>query len=296
MSYNKVNLLLKNSDIYIPEYTRIWGDYENQAPTYIKNINFIDWENFSDKIKNKDLNFYRSLVSNLISGDIYVLKKAVSKPHIKIIKEEFAAFAKNNVSKHYKIVNNCPDFFRYADLESAKKYSFYRCNTLFYLYRWNNSELFKIADLTWDTLKMASGLKKEAFKKLIPSNGLVDRLHIHLYPPNMGEQENHQDPFIIQKIVMGHALSKRGVDYESGGIYFINKKQEEVDVDSLLDEGDCYICYPSLVHGVKKIKQLPSPVSNAVEFSGRWFMGFYTVWSDENVIRKTSNPWSNNQN
>jgi len=92
---------------------------------------------------------------------------------------------------------------------------------------------------------------------------------------------------------MGHAMSIRGVDYKCGGIYFINPDQEEVDVDSLLNQGDCYICFPSLVHGVKKIKGLDNPSSNHLNFNGRWFMGFYTLWSDVNTLRYTGTPWTN---
>lgn len=293
MNKDDVNKLISRSDIYIPELVDIWKDEEDQQPIYIRDVNFLEWDIFADKIFNRDLIFYRNIVKNLVAGDVYVLKNAVSPRHMKKIKNTCMDFAEKNTSSHFKILDNTPDFFRTADIEVAKKYGFYRCNTLFHFHRWNNSELFKVADLTWDILKMASGINKEAFKKMIPSNGLVDRLHIHLYPPDIGEQEKHQDPFIIQKIVMGHALSNRGVDYKSGGIYFINKNQEEVDVDSLLNGGDCYICFPSLVHGVKKIKGLDNASSNQLQFDGRWFMGFYTLWSDVNTIRYTGTPWIN---
>ena len=293
MNQSQILTELEGKNIFHPELKKIWIEEEVVLPTYIRDIKEFTWEEFSNRIKGLDLVFYRELVRNLLAGDVFVLKNAVSFDDISQLKKSCITFSEENDSSFHQIVDGSPDFFREANTEAAKKYGFYRCNTLFYFHRWNNSKLFKIADKTWDIFKVVCGWNPDAFKDATPSDGFVDRLHIHLYPPGIGEQEAHQDPYLAQKIIMGHALSSRGEDYSSGGIYYVKSTGEKIDVDSMISIGDAYISFPTLVHGVEKVacEENLLNVKN-MNLSGRWFMGFYTLWSDVQKERHTGIPWN----
>jgi hypothetical protein len=73
-------------------------------------------------------------------------------------------------------------------------------------------------------------------------------------------------------------MSKRGMDYKTGGAYILNSDKEKIDIEDDMDIGDIYLVYPTVFHGVETIDR-GSEVDWS-SFSGRWFMGLYSNASD----------------
>jgi len=278
------------------EVASFWSELEKSLPypKYITGVMEFNFAEFAHRIRNLDLPFIKNLVNDLFAGNVVIVRGAVSQAHIEYIKQTVLRFELENKPTFFKVLEGCPDFHREVTPSVAGKssYSFRRIQHLYYFYRWNSfgKILFPIADNTWDLYKTLCGWAPGSFKSSTPKDGLVDRLHIHHYPIGAGEQELHQDPYLAQKMIMGHLLSEKGVgrEYESGGIYYLKEDGGIVDVDSELRAGDAYISFPLLVHGVARIDS-GSKESWGTE-KGRWFMGYYTLYSDHVDGRHTG--WS----
>jgi hypothetical protein len=275
---------------YISKY---WEAIERDVPypKYCKGIEEIDWLEFSQRVRVNDYNYICAIIDKLYEGHVVILRSAISKSDIQYVKDFAWEFGARNHPSFHRVIEGCPDFHRINDREVARNagYSFYRVQHLFYFYRWNalNTTLFKIADKTWEVFKIVCGWSKDEFKLATPRDGLVDRIHIHHYASGTGEQEPHQDPYLAQKMIIGHLLSQKGVEgeYQEGGIYYISETGEKIDVDSKLHVGDAYISFPLLVHGVAKVD--PKIETDWTSPVGRWFMGYYSLYSDHVKDRHT---------
>ena len=278
------------------EIAGFWTDLEKALPypRYITGVMEFQYSDFARRVRGSDLHFAKIIINYLFAGKVIIIRDALSNPDIEYIKQQVFAFQQDNEQTFFKVLEGCPDFHREVTEQVAEKsaYSFKRIQHLYYFYRWNSygKNLFSIADNTWDLYKVMCGWTHNSFKNSTPKDGLVDRLHIHHYPAGAGEQELHQDPYLAQKMIMGHLLSVKGVggEYESGGIYYLKEDGSRVDVDSQLRAGDSYISFPLLIHGVARID------SDSQEFwghdKGRWFMGYYTLYSDHVENRHTGRP------
>ena len=271
---------------------KYWFEIENnhEAPSYIKGIHEITYKQLSFEISQNNFIFIKKIIKLLYDGYVVIVRSAYSKEEVEYVKKFALNFSKNNNQNFTKVIEGCPDIHRVADSDIARTsgYSFYRVQHMYYFYRWNieNRSIFNLIDRTWDLFKILCGWNRDDYKNTTPKDGLVDRLHIHFYPSGSGEQELHQDPYKAQKIIMGHLFSVKGVgkEYETGGIYYINNKNEKIDIDSMLDLGDAYLSFPLLMHGVECID---SKKINNDNLNGRWFMGFYTLYSDHVLNRHT---------
>lgn len=83
---------------------------------------------------------------------------------------------------------------------------------------------------------------------------LCDLPKILHYPTGGGFMNEHYDHYnndgVINILV---SLTKRGEDFESGGVYYVDKNNKFIDAESILEIGDVYVHLPSTLHGVKAI-------------------------------------------
>ena len=275
--------------------TLLWKEIEKQAPPkYVSKLEEFSWAEFSRRIHGNDFEFIASVIEKLYSGSVIILRSALNKSEMDYVKNFALNFGRTTEPGFHKVLEGSPDFHRISkpDVAANSGYSFYRAQHLYYFYRWNgrDAKLFEIADKTWEVFKLLCGWSKDSFKTSTPRDGLVDRLHVHHYPSGTGEQETHQDPYLAQKMVMGHLLSDKGPsgEYRTGGIYYVAQDGSFVDVDSALKPGDAYISFPLLVHGVARID--PEVATDWTSEKGRWFLGYYTLYSDHIENRHTG--WS----
>jgi hypothetical protein len=269
------------------DYLRIrdvWDNLEKnyQQPKFLNKIIEIEWTHVRENILKLNYEWIKEIISSLYEGNVFVLKNAYCEAECEYIREMCTHWAEHEPEQFFKTLDGCKDFHQKINAEQASKlfYSFQRIQHHFYSYRWNGDKynLFDIADKTWPYFKAICGWNMNAFEKNIPSDKVVDRLHIHHYPRGIGQQELHSDPPSKQKFIQGFLLSKPGVDYQSGGICYITQGKERFFVDKLLNQGDGYISYPTLMHSVELIDAHEAPDWNCKY--GRWFMGFYSMDSD----------------
>ena len=271
-------------------YGKIWEELEknHKLPTRVRNVISTDYKEFAKKIDLEDKIFANEITNSLIQGDIYILKGAFEEKFFNDLRSNCYNHFKDIPDSFHKMLEGCPDFHRIINIETGNKYSFKMCKHSFYFYNWNNDplNLFKTTYERWRKIKKLMGYKPDVFEKNTPKDGPVDRIQVVRYPSKNGFLEPHSDPYKYAKFFISGYMSKKGKDYEDGGFYVLNAKDEVIDVESSIDVGDLGVGFATIVHGVAPVNRKKQP-SWSDQNDGRWFYSLYTNESDEIKNRHT---------
>ena len=272
-------------NLFKEEWDKI--DKPETHPRSMRNAVKCEWEEFRGNVLKQDPKFVKDFVSSLYAGDIYILKDSYPREFCHELKNKAFDCGKSTPQSFHKVFEGSPDFHRVVDQELAKHYSFMRIKHHYYFYRWNGDPLniWGEIDSKWGIFKFLGGFRLDEYVSNRPKEGIVDRIHIHHYPSGAGEIETHSDPYKNQRTIMGAQMSEKGTDFKSGGLYFIDKKGEKVNVEDEIKLGYSYIAFTTVHHGVEIID-----AGTKVDWNnhrGRWFLGFYSLESDEVKDRHT---------
>ena len=272
-------------------YKQLWDKHEDldNPPIFYRNIIEIDFTEFKEKVYSNDKNFANKLVTNLLKGDVFLLKKTFPKDYLIELKEKTAQNWKNKKSEFFKIHEGCPNFYRNITENLSNKYAFKQIKQTQYFFPWNEdiNDLYFETYKRWRVLKYLSGYYQDVWELNTPKDGIVDRIQIVKYPPNSGKLELHQDPYLYQKFFISVYITKKGMDYEDGGMYFINQKKEKLLFEDKVEIGDMSFGFGTIYHGVDVSKNVTN--NQIDDASGRWFMGLYSTVSDYEINRHTGN-------
>ncbi len=190
----------------------------------------------------------------------------------------------------YKMLEGSPDFHRMIDIETGKKYSVDSCKHSCYFYHWNGDplNLFETINYSWRVLKQLMGLDYNQYEKNTPKDGVVDRIQVVRYPPQIGYLEPHTDPYQHQRLIFSGYPSKRGVDYQGGGFYLIGAGDRIIEIEDQIDVGDSLVCYATVYHGVAPSDRDIEP--DWTKSDGRWFLSMFSNASDARTVRYTAAP------
>lgn len=101
------------------------------------------------------------------------------------------------------------------------------------------------------------------------TDGFVAMPFVSHYPRGGGGMQEHRDPVSRQQVVVIVNLSRHGVDFTEGGLYFVDDRSaSRVLVDPLMRPGDAFLFHPQTAHGV-----LPVDSGAEVDWTrpdGRW--------------------------
>ena len=257
-------------------------------PTRMRNILEIEFDELRRKVLKQEPVFVRGLVNSLWSGDVYLVKRAFDRAWVENVKKSTAEYFQKTPPSFYKMKEGCPDFHRIIDAEMTKLYAVGAVKHACYFFPWNEDplDLFEPIGERWKIYKFLSGFSLDEYIHNTPKDGVVDRIQICVYPSGAGGLETHSDPYLNQRVFISGYLSQRGEDFNDGGFYAINQKDEKVDLESRIEVGDMGFGYATILHGV-------NPIDPAMESDwkntgkGRWFLGLYSNDSDEKEKRHT---------
>lgn len=276
-------------------YKNIWDKNEDisKLPYFYRKIIEIDFKEFEEKVYSNNKIFSENLVNSLLSGDVYLLKKSFPPEYLQKLKKETVKNWKTKKSEFFKIYENCPNFYRNITKDLSDKYAFKQVKQTQYFFPWNNDfcNLYHETYKRWRVIKYLSGFYKDVWENDTPKDGIIDRIQIVKYPPRSGLLELHQDPYVYQKFFISVYLTKKGIDYEEGGMYFINKNKRKFLFEDLVDVGDMSFGFGTIYHGVDISNTIANNPESDVD--GRWFMGLYTTVSDYVKNRHTGKPANN---
>ncbi len=260
-----------------------WEDLEKNSkrPAEIREAKEIEYREFSQLFENSNFKKVEQLIEDFYSGCVYAVKNSFSKEFFEEIKLYLINNYDNIESTFHKTKENCPNFHRIIGEKESSKYALKSNRHDYYFFPWNRDkeklDLFDHFYPKWRLLKLLSGLKKDEFEKNTPKDGTIDRLLFRIYPNNTGYLETHTEAPTV-RIVGAIVMSKKGKDFDDGGLYFF-KDNKPLDVEYALDIGDIALFYGALPHGVQKISSkgdngaakdrwwacLTNPISDEIE-------------------------------
>ena len=231
---------------------------------------------FVFKKKLKSINFVLKCLNDLSNGYIFILKNSIKPNFLDYSKKKLNLLAKNSRPINPKIKSGIKNGFYISRNLDPRGYK--TVDRSFYFFSWNKDKLGiykKIIDI-YKPLKILNGLKNNDMSKNKPKDGIIERLHIINYPIHSGQISRHYDPVNVSVFNFGLYATEYGVDYTKGGFFVFNKNYKKILIDSKVKKTDIVLFFPSLIHGVDKVKNLKLKKSD-----GRWFININHIQSHE---------------
>ena len=96
---------------------------KKKIPSAYRKLVFVDYKEFASKIVNPDPKFVNDVVTNLYSGDMYILKNSIDKSKVKYIIDEIHKFTQSSPSSFHKMLEGIPNFHRWIGKDLVNAYS-----------------------------------------------------------------------------------------------------------------------------------------------------------------------------
>ena len=160
------------------------------------------------------------------------------------------------------------DNFQRLDLGDYKQENARFCRMLTY-FTWNkDSIMFDVMKKLIDFRNDFLGLSSNDHIYDIEREKLCNLPKLLQYPIGGGFMNKHTDGVHYHGIMnVLLSLSKRGKDFQTGGVYYHDKEDNFIDVENIVDVGDIYFHDVTTIHGVKAID--PQKNIDLENFTGR---------------------------
>ncbi len=273
------------NNIFKTEWERVAS--EKEMPDKLNNIRELEYDEFKQKIENQDKKFAKDIIESLYNGDAFIIRNAFKSEFLEELKEKVFDWGQSEESSFQECIEGTPNFNRKIDESMEGQYNSRSIWHQHLFYRWNGDVfgLFEPIYENWRVMKTMWGLDPKEYENNTPKDGIVDRLHIYRYPHGGGYLATHADPHKFQKTIMVVKMSQKGKEYETGGLYFIDKNDQKVNVEDGINVGDLYFAFPTVLHGVDAID--PDKDVNWDTIDGRWILGHYSMNSNHVKDRHT---------
>lgn len=241
---------------------------------FFKGLKTYKYSSFKAKCKN--IKFVLNCIDQLSKGYIFILKNSIKSNFLDNAKEKLEKFAKATKPINPKIKSGIKNGFYISKNLDSKGYK--TVDKSFYFFSWNKDKLkiYKKIINIYKPLKILNGLNNNEITKNKPRDGVIERLHIINYPLNSGQISRHYDPVNVSIFNFGLYATEYGKDYTKGGFFVLKKNNRKVVIDKKIKKTDVILFFPSLIHGVDKVKN-----SKIKKSKGRWFVNINHIQSHE---------------
>lgn len=241
---------------------------------FFKGLKKYDYSEFTKKLKSVE--FVLKCIDEISEGYVFVLKKSIDIKFLEKAKIKLNKFALKNKPINPKIKSGIKNGFYISKNLNSKGYK--TVDKSFYFFSWNKDKLgvYKKILNIYKPLKILNGLKNNDKTKNTPKDGIVERLHVINYPIHSGQISRHYDPVNVSIFNFGLYATEYGKDYTDGGFFVLKKNNKKILLDSKIKKADVVLFFPSLIHGVDKVKNIKSKNSD-----GRWFININHIQSHE---------------
>ena len=242
---------------------------------FYKTYKTYDYREFINNLKNEK--FVLQTIQLLSEGVIFIIENSLDIKFVENTKRTIRKFFREDRSIEPKMVDGIKNGHYISNNLSENGYR--TVDKSFYFFSWNEDStgIYSKFINTYKPFKILNGLKNEEFSNNIPSDGIIERLHIINYPIGSGEISEHFDPTNISVMNFGIYGTEYGVDYSSGGFYVMNNKKKLINLDKFVRKTDIVIFFPGLIHSVKPISKPQNLEKNG--YDGRWFFNINLVES-----------------
>lgn len=241
---------------------------------FFKGLKEYDYSEFTKKLKSVE--FVLKCIDEISKGYVFILKKSIDIKFLENAKIKLNKFSLKNKPINPKIKSGIKNGFYISKNLNSKGYK--TVDKSFYFFSWNKDKLgvYKKILNIYKPLKILNGLKNNDKTKNTPKDGIVERLHVINYPIHSGQISRHYDPVNVSIFNFGLYATEYGKDYTDGGFFVLKKNNKKILLDSKIKKADVVLFFPSLIHGVDKVKNIKSKNSD-----GRWFININHIQSHE---------------
>ena len=242
---------------------------------FFKNLKTYDYFEFKKKLNS--VKFILKCIDLLSNGYILILKNSIKSDFLENTKIKLNKIILKEKPIDPKIVSGIKNGFYISNNLSSKGYK--AVDKSFYFFSWNKdkTKIYNKIINIYKPLKILNGLDQNELTKNKPKDGVVERLHIINYPLNSGRISTHYDPINVSIFNFGLYATEYGTDYDRGGFFVLNKNKKKIFIDKKIKKSDIVLFFPSLIHGVDKIKNVKLKKNS----DGRWFINVNLTQSHE---------------
>jgi hypothetical protein len=202
---------------------------------------------------------------------VVILKNFFDEIKLKKLKNDYFELFKKSTSSNPFFEENCDNFFR-RDIDPPK--SAVKRNKQFATsFYWNDNtfgELNLFKQLS-RLRNLIANLPLEYTLNGFEPDGYVTYPNISHYPINGGNLNKHTDPPNKQFCTIMAAMSKKQIDFKTGGLY-VEKDNVKHYIDDYLEIGDVYLMNPQTIHGVDPIDVNSNENVEWDSIKGRWIL------------------------
>ena len=261
---------------------------KKKTPVFYTGLINIKYSDLKNKIGNNNVEYQDNLIEELYNGKIIQFTDAISQNDINFIIEEAKKISKNNSSTNTKCVQGVQNFF-YLQLQDHSKEGGYKTlDRSHYFFPWNidSKLIFEKINKYWSLIKILGGQHPDKYNDHLPSDGIINRIHVIQYLTGGGTISAHNDPYEYQRIQVGSVLNDFGKDFKQGGFAVFNENKQKVCLEPKIQKGSLICFFPSLIHLVNPID--PERKLDAKSDNGRWYLSLASVGSEHKIDRKKS--------
>ena len=243
---------------------------ESRANMHYSGVVDIPFSEFRNRVLAHDNEIYQEL----FDGKVFILRSTHSEEQMVKLKKIIHEFGQSTPECFYKIQGDCPNF--HVTNQDNPLYKVLMSIHSYHFFSWNDSPINIFGDVS-EALEVYETLCEYDPREILRNtcdDDVVARIQIHHYPTGGGHTQMHIDPTTFVKVAWITMMTKRGVDYENGGLYVLdisgNKFYPELSLD--LNIGDTVVLYPQMIHGVDAIDA--GHTSEWASDNGRWALIF----------------------
>jgi hypothetical protein len=200
---------------------------------------------------------------------VCVIRGVFERDYVRALIAYLSQVGRNSLPSRHPTLPGCPNHHRvyqWDELSYVKG-----CFHQFSFFPWNEDifDLFKAFAPVYRLRNILSGLSPDRFVGRAPDNDCIARISFQFYPSALGAMNKHMDPVDVhQKAVPILVMTKRGQDFEQGGLFYDVNDDTRIFADEVADPGDVVFTLAQLPHGVEKID--PHIAPDWLSFRGRW--------------------------
>ena len=211
--------------------------------------------------------------NSIAEGDIYIARRQFEPAFLNELREYLVGVGRGSLPNYAAIEPAAPNFHRMnrADPRAYILASFHQ----FVFFPWNQDvfDLFKVFAPVYHMKNRLSGLPADRFLGTEPQDGCTARLAFQMYPRGSGFLNRHADPVDHHQLTVPILqMSRKGEDFQTGGLFVQMANGEDLMIDDITEPGDVVYFNASCPHGVKPID--PEVELRWPSFVGRWMLLF----------------------
>jgi hypothetical protein len=210
---------------------------------------------------------------NIAEGDIYIARRQFTPEWLHEVREYLTGVGRGSLPNYVPIEAGAPNFHRMNRNDSRAYVP--GCFHQFVFFPWNQDpfDLFKACAPVYHMKNLLSGLPAGKYLGVQPEDGCTARLAFQVYPRGGGFLHRHADPVDYHQLTVPILqMSRKGNDFDSGGLYVQMSGGQDLIIDEIAAPGDVIYFNAACPHGVAPIdSDVPMRWTT---FAGRWMLLF----------------------